>query len=57
MYEYIGILLRARPVLHISRIKINVRTHTENIRQHDTEKDISTSEEGSNRSLKELHGQ
>jgi hypothetical protein len=22
MYEYIGILLRARPILHISRIKV-----------------------------------
>jgi len=30
----------------------NVRTHTENIRQHETEKDILTSEEGINRSLK-----
>jgi hypothetical protein len=25
MYEYIGILLGARPILHISRIKVNVK--------------------------------
>jgi hypothetical protein len=29
IYEYIGILLRARPILHISRIKVNVLPMTD----------------------------
>jgi hypothetical protein len=27
IYEYIGILLGARPILHISRIKVNIGRH------------------------------
>jgi hypothetical protein len=29
MYEYIGILLGARPILHISRIKVNMEIASE----------------------------
>jgi hypothetical protein len=37
MYEYIGILLGARPILHISRIKVNVKlSHRSGNRQPKT---------------------